>query len=293
MTTTTHTPLTMLVCCHKADVMATQAPYLPIQVGKALATADLGIQGDNTGNNISLKNPSYCELTGMYWAWKNLNPQPPLIGLCHYRRYFDFHHQCRPARPFDVFPSAAFPSLNLTVPQSVINKIKPGTAVVNRPWYYTYSIFFDYCSCHISTDFKTMAKVVKETQPKTMRRAFYRIMYCNNALMPANMFIMTWHDFDEYCSFLFPILAQVESQTDISHYNPVQRRVFGFLAERLFNVWLYARHMHLIRPPMIWVSDEDIQVPTPLHRQQVRLRGWLSTKISNPRTHDLAEMKFK
>ena len=42
----------VLVCCHKKDVMATQSPYLPIQVGKAISNTDLGIQGDNTGDNI-------------------------------------------------------------------------------------------------------------------------------------------------------------------------------------------------------------------------------------------------
>lgn len=32
----------------------------------------MGYIGDNTGDNISLRNPNYCELTGLYWAWKNL-----------------------------------------------------------------------------------------------------------------------------------------------------------------------------------------------------------------------------
>ena len=58
--------LTMLVCCHKEDIMATAEPYMPLQVGKDISKIDLNIQGDNTGDNISCKNQSYCELTGMY-----------------------------------------------------------------------------------------------------------------------------------------------------------------------------------------------------------------------------------
>ena len=61
--------------------------FLPIQVGRAISSVDLGIQGDDTGDNISWKNRNYCELTALYWAWKNLK-EVDIIGLCHYRRYF-------------------------------------------------------------------------------------------------------------------------------------------------------------------------------------------------------------
>ena len=77
----------ILVCCHKQDVMASQEPYMPIHVGKALhPELDLGIQGDNTGDNISEKNPLYCELTALYWVWKNVDAD--YKGLFHYRRAF-------------------------------------------------------------------------------------------------------------------------------------------------------------------------------------------------------------
>ena len=75
----------ILVATHKPYWMPDDDVYLPIHVGKA-GQKDIGFIGDDTGENISYKNANYCELTGMYWAWKNL--QADYIGLCHYRRYF-------------------------------------------------------------------------------------------------------------------------------------------------------------------------------------------------------------
>lgn len=82
----------ILVACHKADPNIRQDDiYMPIQVGKALhPELDLGFQCDNTGDNISEKNGSYCELTALYWAWKNLK-DIDYIGLCHYHRYFSIY----------------------------------------------------------------------------------------------------------------------------------------------------------------------------------------------------------
>lgn len=64
--------LKIVVCCHKEDIKASSDVYMPLHVGKALSDKNLGIPGDDTGDNISKKNASYCELTGMYWAWRDL-----------------------------------------------------------------------------------------------------------------------------------------------------------------------------------------------------------------------------
>ena len=75
----------VIVATHKSYWMPSDELYVPVQVG-AEGKEDLGYTSDNTGDNISSKNANYCELTGLYWAWKNLSCD--YLGLAHYRRHF-------------------------------------------------------------------------------------------------------------------------------------------------------------------------------------------------------------
>ena len=74
------------IAYHKPATILKGKNIFPLHVGKAISDVDLGIQGDNTGDNISEKNPLYCELTGIYWLWKNTTAD--YKGLMHYRRIF-------------------------------------------------------------------------------------------------------------------------------------------------------------------------------------------------------------
>lgn len=272
----------ILVCCHKNDIMAAQEPYMPIQVGKAISNIDLGIIGDDTGDNISHKNRSYCELTGMYWAWKNLK-DVDVIGLCHYRRYFDFHKQCPVFRDLGEFFPSDFTRLDLSIPNHIIKSVVKGTVVAARPKYLRFSLRLDYCYWHISDDFRILRDVVEETQPIQYQRAFHYIMCQNNVLMPYNMFLMSWNEFDRYCSWLFGVLEEVEKRVDILHYNSIQDRIFGYMAERLFNVYLYAEKVKVKRKPIIWITDGNHR-KIPFLKMVINVcRGWLSVKISAPK----------
>ena len=75
----------VVLAAHKPCALPEDALYLPVQAGAAGREAFLPT-GDDTGDNISQKNPFYCELTVLYWAWKNLDCD--FLGLAHYRRLF-------------------------------------------------------------------------------------------------------------------------------------------------------------------------------------------------------------
>ena len=80
------TDIKLLVAMHKAYRLPENALYYPIQVGGIHIPGMEKALRDNTGENISDKNKSYCELTALYWGWKNLPAD--YLGLVHYRRYF-------------------------------------------------------------------------------------------------------------------------------------------------------------------------------------------------------------
>ena len=76
---------TIVIATHKPYRMPSAPCYLPLHVGRA-GKEDIGFSGDDTGENISQKNPFYCELTGLYWLWRNVDSD--YKGLVHYRRHF-------------------------------------------------------------------------------------------------------------------------------------------------------------------------------------------------------------
>ncbi len=243
----------ILVCCHKNDIIISQDPYFPIQVGKSISSVDLGIQGDDTGDNISHKNANYCELTGLYWAWKNLKGVD-VIGLCHYRRYFDFHRQCQFGIPQTEFGTESFNKLNLSLTDEYIERVLKGKIVIPSPLHSPQTLMQSYCESHVSDDFRIMEHVVKESSVEA-GNAFDDIIKNGNKLSRYNMFIMNWDHFNEYCNWLFQILAEIERRTDISNYNCIQQRVYGYMAERLFNVWIKLTNADTIKLPVIFITD--------------------------------------
>lgn len=268
----------IIVCCHKPGARPEDEAYLPLQVGRAVACEDMGIAGDDTGDNISSRNSLYCELTGLYWAWKNLS-DADVVGLCHYRRYFDFHGKCSRWSNAVAIADSDFSTIDFTIDAKTAEQLKSGRAIVARPWRYRYSLMIDYCLNHNSSDFRTLEQVIAETQPD-YREAFYRTMYMGNRLYPYNMLMMCRKDFDAYCSWLFAVLEQVE-QRGVN-----EPRSIGFMGERLLGVWLAANKIKTITRPVICITDSAVQIGLLPPRLQMlhRIQGWLTMKIWYPVT---------
>lgn len=261
----------ILVCCHKEAVCSDKEEYLPIHVGKALSDKDLHIQADNSGDNISNKNGSFCELTGMYWAWKNLK-EVDYIGLCHYRRFFDFHRQCKSMLPVTQFLSSEFPKLDLSIPPKIKKLLEKGFVIAPSEKNYRCSLHVDYCVAHMSEDIRVLEQVVNELSCDDIKSAYKYVMHENHKLMNFNMFIMSWAQFDDYCQWLFKVLFEVERRVDISKYDSVQKRIFGYMSERLFNVYLRAKHLKVKQYPIIWINDNPSMIYTSRVRYFLRCK---------------------
>ena len=65
------------------------------------------------------------------------------------------------------------------------------------------------------------------------------------------MFIMRRDLLNAYCSWLFPVLFDIEARLDISAYDDYDRRVFGFLAERLLDVWIWTNRVPYTEMPIV------------------------------------------
>ena len=222
----------ILVATHKKYWMPEDEVYLPLHVG-AEGKADLGYTKDNTGDNISAKNPNFCELTGMYWAWKNLSCE--YIGLCHYRRYFA--HVPKSSNLTDK-KKAIFSKVDYEKLLQTCDVILP-----QKRNYYIETVRSHYEHAHHKSDLDEVEKIIAEKFP-AYSETFDKVM-SRTKLHILNMFVMKKALFDEYCQWLFPVEFALEKKIDVSYYDPYNSRVFGFLSERLFNVWLEKRNLKI------------------------------------------------
>ena len=229
----------LFLAYHKATPVLSTYPFVPIQGGRAVAKNKLDMIGDDTGDHISGRNPNYCELTVQYWIWKNVKAD--YVGLAHYRRipafrncrtkkFFDFSEEtCRKfgwtkdrieelCRQYDVIMP---PNWTIFPPG------EPGN--VMTPYEF-------HRSEHIESDLQTTMQVIDELYPEFHDLTEQVLMKETKACF-GNICLMKKELFDAYSDWLFRILFEVEKRIPISP-DPEQARVFGFLSERLINVYL-------------------------------------------------------
>lgn len=183
---------------------------------------------DNTKDNIEEKNPYFCEITALYWMWKNTEEN--IIGLEHYRRFFS-KKGLFSVRPLSIKEIEKILSKN----DIILSKQEKNSPTVRE----------FYKEIHYIEDLDLCRQIIGQKFPEYLP-SFDKVMDSKKASM-RNMFVMNKSKMNEYCAWLFEILFSVEKQIDYLNRDSYQKRVFGFLAERLFNVWVEHQNFKIKR----------------------------------------------
>ena len=230
----------VIVAAHKPYRMPEDPVYLPLQVG-AEGKPPLGFQRDCEGENISGRNAHYCELTGLYWAWKNT--QSDALGLCHYRRLF--------ARR-----GIGDKRSRILGGEEIGRALQGCPILLPSPRHYRIETNeSQYAHAHHAEDLVQMRAVLGEMHPEALPAwdAVMRRTWGHRF----NMFIMKRSLADGYCAWLFPMLFRLEERLDISPYSANDARGFGFVAERLLDVWLEAGGQAYRELPYVFLERQN------------------------------------
>lgn len=266
----------ILVCTHKDAHLPENEYFFPIQAGAALHAPILGFTGDNTGDNISEKNPHFCELTCHYWAWKNLKAE--IVGLNHYRRFFDFERHWKSFSPDRSFTAIDYTYKPYYLPD--LEKMLDTECDIILPpkRHYPYSVGTQYKVFHLVNDLNILREVITDLSPDYIP-SFDRLMNKENGYSGYNMFITRWQHFDSYSEWLFKILFEVERRVKLSPY-PDQARLFGYMSERLVNVYCMRHHLRVKYVPVIMPIEDDFRNPSNIRYLYRKLKNIFIFRIS-------------
>lgn len=222
----------------------------PIQTRRAIADEIFeDMIGDDTGENISVKNHKYNELTAQYWAWKNYDKlgNPDYIGFMHHHQHFMFDN-------IDIskfsqlylnqyeFEYADDEYLQHISDKNIIKNLEQCDGIIPK-------IFdvqtlnkknvreqFGNVSKQKVEHFDTMITIAKVLRPEYTKEIQEFITGSKQYI--CNMFVLPKKIFFEYCEFCFPILFEVEKQIEIDETNHFSSRVLGLFGEMLFSIFM-------------------------------------------------------
>ncbi len=269
-----------MVAHHKNDetIQVLNQYFLSIHVGASLSNQKLQIQRDDEGENISFKNRSYCELTGHYWLFKNIDSD--YYGMMHYRRIFDvnpdlwqlFLNKIKFYKRRIFNRTTAVHSINTVETTSLefynskayqlnefIKNINgENTIVIPKPRIQANQTINEEYVYHIKKDdiYKLNSSII-ENYPEYL--GIVEKISNGQKWYPYNMFILPKGLFIGYSEKLFNILRLLENKISLIDRTPYQKRVFGFLGERFFTYYVEKlrekKNIKIIELPILFFSN--------------------------------------
>lgn len=181
----------------------------PVQAGAALTDVCVAALQDNAGDNISLKNVNYCELTAMYWLSKHISSE--YMGLFHYRRMLDLKEE-------DLY------------------RLREGNVDVILPYPTVhYPNIQEHHKRYLNeSDWDAMVQALREVSPEYYEH--YEEVFRGQYFYNYNMLIAKEQVFKDYCNWLFPILERTE-ELSVPKGSERADRYIGYMGENLTTLY--------------------------------------------------------
>lgn len=247
------TKIHIAVACHKPSRLPKNELLVPIQVGAKIAKTRLPFAGDDTGDNISEKNPEYCELTAQYWEWKNI--EADYYGLCHYRRFLC----CRKVKSernerdqivANVLDDFTLKKFGLEDADEMRRLIEGADAVVGEPQNlanihtprgnkvtaYAHWAAHERALIKVK-DLERMLDILEDVNPELGTSA--RKYLNGNTFLGFNCFVLKKELFNELCEIEFEVLRRLEKEVNLTYYCQQLSRIYGFMGEIISSAYFY------------------------------------------------------
>ena len=215
--------------------------YQPILTGAFEKEVKEGFWTDNTGDNISVKNKNYGEITAQYWVWKNYlkeNPDVEYIGFCHYRRFFNFSKKAKKfafvKHNYKTYKEKFFNTIN---PQEAYENIKDYDIIMPATEVWDINCYDRFVHYHSKEGIDKAIEIIKKHFPEYVP---YMEEYLNGKKEISGLiFIMKRELFEHWIEWIYTFSTLLEKELDLSKYDTYMTvRIFPYLAENFINFWI-------------------------------------------------------
>lgn len=260
-------PRIYIIHYKRGTVLKNDDLYQPLMSGNFYRKENGPFLGDHTGDHISDKNPFYSELTGLYWIWKNTNNS--VTGVCHYRRFFTVQPEPilykfkRLLYTFIGLSDKRFGliytmNINLFKPR-ILTKVELSTllrhydAILPQARKLKYSVEEHYRRYHDINDLKILKSILSEKHPEYLE-AFVSVLK-GKRLYANNIFILKDFHYQKFMNWWFDVIFEFEKKVDLEKYSGYQKRIIGFIAERLLTVWFKKESLNCKELQLIYFKN--------------------------------------
>ena len=242
--------------------------YKPLFVGAKGKEDTYGYIRDDSGDNISHKNCYYSELTGLYWVYKNVTDMD-IVGCCHYRRYLIDDDE------------------NILSKEQIIGYLKDYDCITSKCLDLNYTYYYGFSENHKPYYLDETRKVIQDIYPDYL--ADYDRLVNDKHTYFGNILICKKPLFDEYAKWLFDILFTLEDRIVIEEENSYHRRIFGFISEFLWFLWV--KHNKLAAKELkVGIVGEKIEIKA----VRARLREYFAAgDVDGAKTYFLEAKKAR